>query len=252
MATGGSYGGGFAWLALTDPFWTSPGGKPMRLAAVAPKYGWTDLAYSLVPTGDHLQEPGRLPAFDGSATGVGAAPAGIPKQSILTALYGSGMAAATDHATFPSAITQIFGCLQAGWPPESNPLCAGPSESVLADFVKNRSAYYQDGTHGAVDFFGRLARNPGYRIPVFDAATFTDPLFTDVENRRMVNRLEAASPDYPIQQYYGDYQHFVQNKDRTWGDECGADHHVCRQADYAGGHLDATPPHACARAPRPG
>jgi hypothetical protein len=29
VATGGSYGGGFAWLALTDPKWKSPGGLDM-------------------------------------------------------------------------------------------------------------------------------------------------------------------------------------------------------------------------------
>ena len=48
-------------------------------------------------------------------------------------------------------------------------------------------------------------------------------------------------PDYPIQQYFGDYQHFVQNKAKEWGDLCGADHHVCRFADYPGGDLNATP-----------
>ena len=34
VATGGSYGGGFAWMALTDPMWKSPGGNDMKLAAV--------------------------------------------------------------------------------------------------------------------------------------------------------------------------------------------------------------------------
>ena len=43
----------------------------------------------------------------------------------------------------------------------------------------------------------------------------------------MANRLRAIVPDYPIQQYFGDYQHFVQNKAKEWGDICGADHHVC-------------------------
>ena len=59
MPTGGSYGGGFAWLALTDPMWSSPGGKEMKLAATAPRYGWTDLVYSLVPNGHHLPVPGQ-------------------------------------------------------------------------------------------------------------------------------------------------------------------------------------------------
>src|SRR6185295_7758117 len=66
VATGGSYGGGFSWLALTDPIWQSPGGAAMKLAAAAPRYGWTDIIYSLIPTGRHFQSPDRLPAFDGS------------------------------------------------------------------------------------------------------------------------------------------------------------------------------------------
>ena len=57
----------------------------------------------------------------------------------------------------------------------------------------------------------------------------------------MYNRLKKVVPSYPIQQYYGDYQHFVQNKAKEWGDLCGADHHVCTFADYAGGNVNATP-----------
>src|SRR3989442_11783949 len=68
VVTGGSYGGGFSWLAFTDPIWTSPGGKPMKLAAAAPKYGWTDLVYSLVPNGVHSLDAASPPAFDRSDT----------------------------------------------------------------------------------------------------------------------------------------------------------------------------------------
>ena len=50
-----------------------------------------------------------------------------------------------------------------------------------------------------------------------------------------------SCPGYPIQQYFGDYQHFVQNKAKEWGDLCGADHHVCTLADYPGGDVNATP-----------
>ncbi len=57
----------------------------------------------------------------------------------------------------------------------------------------------------------------------------------------MSNRLQAAVPGYPIQQYYGDYQHFTQNKAKEWGDICGTDRHVCTFADYPGGDVNATP-----------
>ena len=53
-AVGGSYGGGFSWLALTDPTWSSPlHGVGMKLGAVVPKYGWTDLVEALAPSGHY-------------------------------------------------------------------------------------------------------------------------------------------------------------------------------------------------------
>lgn len=235
VATGGSYGGGFSWMALTDPVWTSPGGVPIKLAAVAPKYGWTDLVDSLVPTGRHFQEPDHLPAFDGSDS---TSPIGIPKRSIVTALYDSGKTGippGSAHTTFPSYIDDSLACLTSGDPFESNPLCASTIASTLPSFISDRSAYYQS------QWFSNIASNPSYRIPIFSAGTLTDPLFPPVEHRRMANRILSAVPGYPIQQYYGDYNHFVQNKPKEWGDMCGADHHVCAFSDYAGGDVNATP-----------
>ena len=235
VVTGGSYGGGFSWMAATDPIWESPGGLEMKLAAAAPKYGWTDLVYSLVPTGKHGQLPGALPAFDGSDSSL---PIGVPKKSILAALYDSGKTGippGSAHATFSTAIDEAFACLQSTDPYETNPLCATTISDTLPEFINDRSAYYQD------NWFTLMASEPAFRTPVFNAATFTDPLFTPVENRRMANRLLATVPDYPIQQYFGDYQHFVQNKAKEWGDICGGDRHVCGFADYPGGDLNATP-----------
>jgi dienelactone hydrolase len=228
VATGGSYGGGFAWMALTDPKWASPGGKDMKLAVVAPRYGWTDIVYSLIPNGHHSQYPDRLPAFDGSST---ATPFGIPKQSINSILYGTGQFG----ATFPSTIDESFRCLFATEPFETAPLCQNPIQNILPEFISDRSAYYQN------QWFARIASDPSYRIPIFNAATLTDPLFTPVENLRMSNRIQATVPGYPIQQYFGDYQHFVQNKAREWGDLCGTDHHVCRFDEYPGGNVNAAP-----------
>ena len=130
---------------------------------------------------------------------------------------------------------EAFRCLYAADPFETNPLCQDPIANILPEFISDRSAYYQN------HWFARIASDPSYRIPVFNAGTLTDPLFTPVENLRMSNRLQAAVPGYPIQQYFGDYQHFVQNKAKEWGDLCGADHHVCTFADYPGGDVNATP-----------
>jgi hypothetical protein len=228
IPTGGSYGGGFSWLALTDPKWSSPGGKSMKLAATAPRYGWTDIVYSLIPTGHHSQYPDDLPAFDGSDS---TSPFGIPKQTINNILYGTGQFG----ATFTADVGESFVCLGSPEPFETAPACQNPIQNILPGFISDRSAYYQN------QWFARIASDPSYRIPIFNAATFTDPLFPPVENLRMSNRIQSIVPGYPIKQYFGDYQHFVQNKAKEWGDLCGADHHVCTIADYPGGDVDAQP-----------
>jgi dienelactone hydrolase len=228
VPTGGSYGGGFAWLALTDPLWNSPSGKDMKLAASLPRYGWTDLVYSLVPNGTHSQSPFHLPAFDGSDS---LDPLGFPKQSIVSLLFSTGL----QGTTFSPELVAANNCLNSTDPYETNPLCTNTIANTLPEFINDRSAYYQN------QFFRNIRYKRSYRIPVFNAATFTDPLFTAVENLRMSNRLERTVGNYPIQQYFGDYEHFVQNKAREWGDICGADHHVCNIADYPGGDVNATP-----------
>ena len=234
VTTGGSYGGGFSWLTLTDPTWTSPHGtKHLRLAATAPKYGWTDLVYSLVPNG--LQRHSVLPTtHPASAQKV----IGMPKASINAALYASGKTGippGSAHTTFNPEIDQAQSCLTSGDPFETNPLCTTTLSHTLPEFYNDRSAYYQN------DWFKRIKTDPAARVPLFSAGTWTDPLFTPIEHLRMVERILKTVPGYPVQQYYGDYQHFVQSKDKEWGDMCGADHHVCKLSDYPGGNLNSTP-----------
>jgi len=234
VPAGGSYGGGFAWLALTDPDWKSPAGKDMRVAAVATKYGWTSLVESLVPNGAD-----RRDALPSSEPETAAQPLGAPKRSINAGLYATGILPTGNHTTFPQAITEAQVCLSSGDPFELNPLCKSTLANLLPRFVKESSAYYQNG------FFRRLQAGTTAPVPVFSAGTFTDPLFPTAEHRRMAERLKASVAGYPIQEYYGDYQHFTQNKRKEWSDLCGADHHVCTYADYplsgAGRDLNATP-----------
>ena len=249
VVTGGSYGGGFSWMAFTDPRWRCGAGNgvAMRLAAAAPKYGWTDLVHSLVPTGAHRSDPGRLPSTLGCDSGPiarngdecmgDASPVGLPKSSILAGLYatGKGVVPGSNHTTFPPEIDEAMSCLEGPYPPETNPDCDEVIAETLPQFLRERSAYYQQR------FFRKIRNRPAWRVPVFSAGTFTDPLFPPIEHRRMLNRLRETVPGYPIQSYHGDYQHFVQNKPKEWGDLCGADHHVCVASDYPGGDLDARP-----------
>src|SRR5262249_53957231 len=174
--------------------------------------------------------------LDGSPCPDPQTPLGIPKTSINAALFGSGAVGVPPgaHTTFPQSIDQAFACLNGPYP-SVDPVCQSSQPALLNEFLNERSAYYQN------QYFSRLASDPGmWAVPVFNAATFTDPLFTPVENRRMLNRLRAVDPSYPIQAYHGDYLHFVQSKAKEWGDLCGADHHVCTAPDYQAGGTTAS------------
>lgn len=224
VPTGGSYGGGFAWMALTDPTWQSPDGQDMKVVAVATKYGWTNLVEALVPNGADLRD--SLPSPDPAGA---ANPLGFPKRTIVAGLYASGKTGVppgSSHTTFPSYIDEAITCLESADPYELNPLCATTLESTLPSFINDRSAYYENG------FFDGLASGDVAPVPVYSAGTFTDQLFPAPEHRRMVERLKATVPGYPVQEHYGDYNHFVQNKRKEWADICGEDRHVCDYADY--------------------
>lgn len=233
VVTGGSYGGGFTWLALTDPDWASALGTPIRLAAAAPKYGWSDLVDSLWPNGS-FDVRDALPTTDPAKADK---PLGFPKKSINQVLYASGKTGfppGFKHTTFPASIDQASSCIQSSDPFDQNPLCTSTLSTLLPEFLSDRSAYYQN------DFFARLAAGQTAPVPLFSAGTLTDPLFPPAQHRHMVDRLESAVPGYPVQEYYGDYQHFVQSKPKEWDDVCGSDHHVCTLADYQNG-LNAPP-----------
>jgi dienelactone hydrolase len=238
VPTGGSYGGGFTWMALTDPTWKSPGNKDMEVVAAAPKYGWTNLVEALVPRGDDMRD--ALPTTDPVARA--ALPSGFPKRTINNALYLSGKLGFPTvngpHNTFPADVDAAQACLASSDPYEQNPLCTTTFSTALPRFINERSAYFQTA------FFTGLANSTIDPVPVFSAGTTTDKLFPAAEHRRMVERLKATVAGYPVQEYYGDYNHFVQNKRKEWSDLCGADHHACAYGDYPGADpkdLDAEP-----------
>ena len=224
-AVGGSYGGGFTWLALTDPTWKSPmKGIPIKLAAAVAKYGWTDLLEALVPSGhyrDRDPKTGKtVVASTDPAKAPSRTPIGVEKQSIVAGLYATGNDAHSNHTTFPQSLHTTYARLQAGEPYDSD----DSVQAAADEFLNDRSAYYQNG------FWDRVKK--GLRVPVFSAATWTDPLFPTMEHMRFYNKLKSVDPGYPITTYLGDYQHFVQNKAKEWDDLCGDDHHVCKYEDY--------------------
>jgi len=140
------------------------------------------------------------------------------------------------HLTFPPSVDRAVACLQSTDPYEQNPLCAGVLQPLEDEFLADRSAYYQN------DFFSGLKAGTVPRVPLFGAGSLTSPLFSQVEQGRMVQRLKSVVPSYPVQEYYGAIGDFTQNKAKEWGDLCGSDHHVCTRADYPNGDLNADPP----------
>ena len=219
VVSGSSYGGGVAWLALTDPVWRSPRKRiKMELAAVAPKYGWTDLTNALVPNGRYRQDE-RAPIDPDVA--VSRSPLGAPKRSLLEEMFSSGV-------TLPQSIEETFACLESATPLAANPLCEAMF-GVLDSFIRDRSAYFQER------FFGRMAINENWRIPVFSAGSFSDQLFPFEEHHRMATMLRWFLSSYPIQEYYGDYGHFAQSKAKEWADLCKQDRHPCEFREYRRG-----------------
>jgi predicted acyl esterase len=144
----------------------------------------------------------------------------VVKQSIVAGLYATGNLATDNHTTFPQEIHDGLARLQQGEPYDGDPAL----ERLLDRFLNERSAFFQQA------FWERVAG--GLRVPVYAAATWTDPLFPTIETIRFYNKLRSIAPRYPITMYVGDYQHFAQNKPKEWGDLCGADHHVCQVADF--------------------
>jgi predicted acyl esterase len=198
-ATGVSYGGGMsmALAALRDRTmlpdgslvpWTSPKGTPMRLAAAAPQWPWSDLAYSLMPNGstlDYLDDnPYRGPGGD--------AQIGVMKASYVTGLYGLGLASGTYAlpGTDPDAdLTTWYTLITAGEPYDSNPL----ANSIIEEIAAHHSSYYIDHSQPPA--------------PLLIQSGWNDDLFPVDEAIRFYNRTRAQYPGDPISLFLSDDGH---------------------------------------------
>src|SRR6266513_2407815 len=192
---GSSYGGGMAWLLMTTRpspslgygTWRSPRGRLVKLAAVIPTYTWTDLLYSLAPNGRHL--------VSGVDPRVAPNPTGIAKQTLIDGFL------ATAGARLPRQTYTWLARVNAGEPYDNppDPVVAEAKRALTVD----RSAYYQDG------FFAALRRHRARRVPVLAGEGWTDPIFPPIEALRMYRRLRQVSPGYPIELYFGDFEHLT-------------------------------------------
>jgi predicted acyl esterase len=184
---GGSYGGGQTWLLATVRgegapqygTWLSPKGKVVRLAAAVPQFTWTDLLFALVPNGRN-----------GKTT-----PLGVAKISLVDGF----IALIGDKMT--EELARWLGRLNEGEPYDGDPVVEDAKRALTED----RSAYYQDG------FFKALRKSPRRQrsIPILAAQGWTDPIFAPIEVVRMYKRLRSSRRDYPIELYFGDFEHLT-------------------------------------------
>lgn len=193
-ATGGSYGGGLS-LALgalrnrvmlqddTLVPWRSPGGRPMEIAAATPSTPWSDLAYSLFPTGRTLDYTVDNPY--GSREG-------IAKTSYVSLLYAGGAAAgfvAPPGVDADADLTKWYGLATAGETSDLDPA----KVDVIDELTRHHSAYYIDASVAPA--------------PMLIASGWTDDLFPADEALRFYNRTRTQHPGTDISLVFADYGH---------------------------------------------
>lgn len=185
--TGVSYGGAHAWMVATRPTWTTPAGRPVRLAAVAPVATWTNLASSLLPNGRE-DDP--------------SSPVGSPKLSFLTGMIVGGIRRDPErpYPNYRPEIPLLYARALAGEPFQLGS-ARDPLATQLRDFLQARSVAAR------TDWLQQLRSDPSSRVPIFAIQGWTDELFPASEAIRMVRALKDVSPDYPVKLYLGDIGH---------------------------------------------
>ena len=198
-ATGGSYGGGMSSQlgSLKDRVqlpdgelipWVSPEGTPMKIAATAPEFTWTDLAQSLQPNGSNLDYVANAP-YSGV---LGNHEFGIQKQNWTTSLYFGGLLAGGFYAppgADPEAnLTEWFNFNSSGGPYDGLPL-AVQQETQLP----NHAAYYTN-----------LSEPPA---PALMENGWNDDLFPVDQSVDYYNKVRTAYPTAAIELFALDLGH---------------------------------------------
>ncbi len=206
--TGESYGGGVSLelATLKDRVmntngslsqWKSPSGTPLHIAAAAPVIPWSDLVYSLLPSGRTLDTRVTSRTTD-------LKPIGVEKQSFVTGLFATGGKDGyySPPGTNPEAdLTTWYSAINAGEPYDTN-----TEDQFIADQIaRYHSPYYLlDGAYGAAK------EAPA---PLLIANGFTDDLFPVDEAVRYYNLERSLYGSDPVALVDGDFGHQrAQNK----------------------------------------
>jgi hypothetical protein len=198
-ANGGSYGGGMSLelgslkdrVELTNGElipWTSPEGKPMKIAATAAEFPWTDIAQALNPNGSTLDYVENAP-YSGV---LGNHRYGIEKDNWNTSLFLSGLSAgyyAPTSANDPEANIQNWHTFNnTGGPYDGQPLAVQQEEQL-----PNHSAYYTN-----------LEEAPS---PALMENGWNDDLFPVDETVKYYNKVRAKYPNQAMSLFYFDLGH---------------------------------------------
>lgn len=164
--------------------WTSPAGKPLRLQAAYPRWGFSDIAYSLVPNGRALDY--AVPTRPESRS-----PIGVPKASVLNVLAAGGRAGfLAPRGADPTADLE-------NWVDMTN--AGEPYRDDAAALVQQLTSFKSaTGISGATT------------VPLLMQIGWTDPVFPAIEAIRPYNRLRAATDDAAeVTLQIGDLGHFT-------------------------------------------
>ena len=170
--------------------WTSPGGKPMQIAAAAPNIPWTDLAYSLAPNGSTLDYVADAPTRAGSASQKQSLrqrplPAGLARSGLLRRRPGSRPDGRPDRLADPAR-----------------------GRRALRRRRRRRSSTSSPSTTPRTT---STTRSPP--APMLMSSGFTDDLFPADETIRYYNRTRTQYPDADLALFFGDFGHpRAQNK----------------------------------------
>jgi hypothetical protein len=198
-ANGGSYGGGMSLQlgSLKDRVellngelvpWTSPEGKPMKIAATAPEYPWSDIAQALQPNGSSLDYVANDP-YNGINHEFRY---GIEKNNWNNSLYTAGALLgyyAPTSAEDPEAnIVNWHNFNITGGPYDGQPLAIQQEENLPY--------------HGA--YYTPLNESPA---PAIMENGWNDDLFPVDETVRYYNKVRSVYPNQPMKLFYMDLGH---------------------------------------------
>jgi len=154
--------------------WRSPDGKPMRIAAAAPNWAWSDLAEMLVPNGRSL---------DYSTSNDYGPTIGMPKTSYVALLTGAG-----GGLGYFSAPGSDFDADALGWVANfslGDPYTAY-DQRVIDEITAHHSPYYiQDAL---------LRSEREAPAPIFDNTSWTDDLLPPTQQLVYRNKVLAEWP----------------------------------------------------------